>query len=574
VRAVESCPHRAADATGRVTCGLLRDLTGLGEIDSCRVGLDACSACCEYTVPSVYRINPVIASLLSRIAEQAIAGNGVPGCGLAKAVDLKRWADGQLAMLHGPRVTGAERSGGLTSRAALTTAAIIVCRHPGESLSTVVESLRHQAAPVHEITIVDATGDGRIEAEARRFGSHSVGYIRGAAGGVLEAWRLGLDSTKSEVLCFLESCDTPPPDYLERGLALFAAAEIGIVYSDVEYVGERTGRTIAQPFAPHALERYSYIHPASLVRRQALEIGDALSPGEISESNAAWVVWRRVVAAGWHAKKQTAVFRTRRHPEGEPSRADQRGPSHFERASLSASCVSIFAALSGRNRHWDGFAAWLQAQTWPRALCRLILMDTSGSDQFGRRVRHFLGSSGYTDFRYVAQSVAPPGLADLPRVEHLGPVRLACARIYNRMAREVATPFVLVVEDDVVPPVGVIDRLMRGIDSGTAAVAAPYRARLHDRHVVWNDRGENLEMGSGLKPVGGAGFGCILLRREVLIHETFRYGGAEALDFDRAFCRRLRQDRWTIKVDWSQLCEHRHDGLGALDPAPDPAKME
>jgi hypothetical protein len=574
VREVESCPHRAADAAGSTACGLLRALTGLGEIDASRVGRDACRACCEHPLPSAYQINPVIASLVSRVAEQAIADGGRPGCGIVKAADLKHWADGQLVEVHAARGPAAKRGGARATRAVPTVAAIVVCSRPGETLSAVIESVLCQSLPAHEIAVVDAIGDDAVEAEARRFQGAGVKYLRGASMGVLEAWRAGLDLTESEILCFLESGDVPPADYLERGLALFAGALVGIVYSDVEYVGERAGRTFAQPFGVHALERYAYVHPASLVRRQALEISDALSAGRIRESNADWVVWRRVTAAGWHASKQTAVFRTRRHPEGEPRLADERGPSHFERASLAASSVSIFTALSGRTRLWDGFAAWLQAQTWPRAQCRLILMDTSGAEQFGRQVRQFLASCDYPDIRYIAQSVAQAGLADLPRIEHLSPVRLACARIYNRMAREVATPFLLVVEDDIVPPAGVIDRLMRGIDSGTAAVVAPYRSRLHGGYVVWNDRSENLGGGTGLEHVGGAGFGCILLRREVLVHETFRYGGDEPLDFDRAFCRRLRQDRWTIKVDWSQLCEHRHHAPGNGDPRPDQGETE
>ena len=183
-------------------------------------------------------------------------------------------------------------------------------------------------------------------------------------------------------------------------------------------------------------------------------------------------------------------------------------------------------------------------------------MDTSGDAEFGRDVRQFLADSPYPDMRYAAQIVGEPGLADKPRDDHCDAVRLACARIYNRMAREVTTPFVLVLADDIVAPPDVIERLMRAMDQWTGAVGAPYRSRTHGGYVAWNEEGDHLPGGVGVQTIGGCGFGCLLLRRSAFINDTLSYGYAEPADFDIAFCRRLRRDGWTIKIDWSQECRH------------------
>ncbi len=180
-------------------------------------------------------------------------------------------------------------------------------------------------------------------------------------------------------------------------------------------------------------------------------------------------------------------------------------------------------------------------------------MDTSGNAAFGASVRSFPAESRYADVRYVDRVVAEPGLADRPRGPNSAAVRLACARIYNQMVREVTTPYVLVVEDDILPPLGVIDRLLHALDRDTAVVVAPYRGARpralcglgRDRRTPSRRRGhpDDRRLRFRLRAA---------LRTSILRDATFSYGFSEPIDFDPAFCRRLRRDGWTIKIDWSQ----------------------
>ncbi len=90
-----SCPYRedaeVGGASGHIACTLLQAITGLDR-DDCLVGHDACRACCRSPVPSESRINPVIASLLSKATAAVLTSGGRPGCPAGKAASLQDWA--------------------------------------------------------------------------------------------------------------------------------------------------------------------------------------------------------------------------------------------------------------------------------------------------------------------------------------------------------------------------------------------------------------------------------------------------------------------------------------------------
>src|SRR5215213_9153302 len=101
MRAVEACPHRRPRCGGPADCALLHLLAGPGAAAAglCRVGPDACAACCAAPPPAPGRLNPVVASLLARTAERVGAAGGLPGCDAARADDLRRRAHRELQIV-------------------------------------------------------------------------------------------------------------------------------------------------------------------------------------------------------------------------------------------------------------------------------------------------------------------------------------------------------------------------------------------------------------------------------------------------------------------------------------------
>jgi hypothetical protein len=128
-------------------------------------------------------------------------------------------------------------------------------------------------------------------------------------------------------------------------------------------------------------------------------------------------------------------------------------------------------------------------------------------------------------------------------------------RIYNEIRRRVTTNYVLIVEDDVLPPVDAIDRLMRSIDDHTVSVCGAYRSRYQSGYVAWDTQTRVLtEPRDGVQVIGGSGFGCVLLRASVF-RETVLHHGGERGDFDPNFYKDI-DPRWVAKMDWSIRCDH------------------
>ena len=149
MRALETCPYRdqtgATDAPGDAACSLLLELTGLEDRDLCRVGRDACGACCRGPLPSPHRINPVIASLLSKIASGLIASGGRPGCDVGEAEALGRWAEEQISIAFPEDADPVH---------ALVPRAVDSCHHRGEELPRL-----GSAGP----EVIDGEGDRAFE---------------------------------------------------------------------------------------------------------------------------------------------------------------------------------------------------------------------------------------------------------------------------------------------------------------------------------------------------------------------------------------------------------------------------
>lgn len=62
--------------------------------------------------------------------------------------------------------------------------------------------------------------------------------------------------------------------------------------------------------------------------------------------------------------------------------------------------------------------------------------------------------------------------------------------------------------------------------------------------------------GEGVERVGGNGFGCVIIRGEVL-RQTIFTASIDFAAYDNAFYYRLPLTGLRAKIDWSVECEHR-----------------
>ena len=92
--------RRAVRRRGRredAVCGLIQHETGLRDPDDCRVGRDACDACCAERPASHAALNPVVASLIHNLCGAIAARGGAPGLPARRASVLRKRVEILLA---------------------------------------------------------------------------------------------------------------------------------------------------------------------------------------------------------------------------------------------------------------------------------------------------------------------------------------------------------------------------------------------------------------------------------------------------------------------------------------------
>jgi len=438
-------------------------------------------------------------------------------------------------------------------------AVIIPCHNYGKFLAEAIDSVLSQTIlPAEILVIVDRSVDDSFDV-ASRYQDRGVRVVRVEHGNVHDVRRTGFEQTTSNILCFLDADDCLAVDYLERGLVQFDSDDVGIVYSDFELFGSATGvKSFPESFNKSTLHRQNYIHAGSLVRRDALEVTEAFSTvldSRTASCTGDWWLWKCIATGGWSARKQAGRYLYRRHPESALATISGK-LSYFQVAWLAHETFTLFVPLSGRTALWQQMAVFLEQQTWPHNQIRLILLDTSQSSEFSSTVRQWLATCDYVDTRYVRLAVGSPLLADLPRLESANEVRRSMARIYNFLKCELSTELVWILEDDILPPLNVAQKLLEQFDERTVSVAAPYRSRFHPSYVAWD--GNAVSYGNplvGTTEVGGNGFGCTVIRSEEIRRTAFSHA-YRLPDFDHAFYASLQIHGQVAKVNWDVECLH------------------
>lgn len=435
-----------------------------------------------------------------------------------------------------------------TEKKTVPIAVIIPCHNYGRFLEEAIESVRAQTVQPAELLIVnDASTDDTAEI-CERLGVRRIDVDVRSIHGSRAA---GFNATTAPWVSFFDADDILPADYLEQASKQFATG-VGVVFSDCQNFGLRTERL---NFQPGDIGQRNYIHAASLARRIALESARVFDRDIPACTLEDWSIWRAILADGWKAVKSPAVYYYRRHGEGHTVYLTTR--PHYEVAGLAMEKITIAIPLSGRAQWWPRMADWLERQTWPKDQVRLVLVNTSADESFAIQVRGWLASCDYDDIQYVRMDVGLPGLADADRhrEEIYRGVQRAMPRIYNEIRRRVTTNYVLIVEDDVLPPVDAVERLLWSFDQDTVSVSGAYRSRYQAGYVAWDRQCRVLtEPGNGLQVVGGTGFGCVLLRASVF-RETVLHHGGERGDFDPNFFADIDRG-WVAKLDWSVRCDH------------------
>jgi len=144
------------------------------------------------------------------------------------------------------------------------------------------------------------------------------------------------------------------------------------------------------------------------------------------------------------------------------------------------------------------------------------------------------------------------------------------------MALNMGAKYMFWLDTDVLPPVDVIDRLLRDSMKHNAPIVSGLYARRH--HPCFNEMmlyGKDAQGNEGFIPIAegqyekdsvifadAVGFGCVLLKTEILKHVEkpwFRWTEHKTmsgLSEDFYFCKKAREAGFRVVVDTSVVCRH------------------
>lgn len=221
---------------------------------------------------------------------------------------------------------------------------------------------------------------------------------------------------------------------------------------------------------------------------------------------------------------------------------------------------SLCLALSGRSWAWPLTQAFLERQQYDHERLHLIILDTSQDAAFGEMVRAWMDECDYRNTTYFQKNVGRPGIADLPRLEHIQELCRTCVQIYNLFAAVADGQTVFFLEDDVIPPDDAYLRLKRLLTPDIATVTGHYLQRHIKPHESiewdWTEHGKIRYTGrTGISSIGGNGFGCLAMHGDMLRNTVFR-SGPDWQNYDHNFYVDLKERGGKALIDWDCVCKH------------------
>jgi glycosyltransferase involved in cell wall biosynthesis len=177
---------------------------------------------------------------------------------------------------------------------------VIPCYNHGAMLREALASVEEaRNANVFEVIIVD---DGSSEPETTRILNEvaEAGYCveRQPNRGVGAARNAGIRLAKGEFILPLDSDNRLRDVYLNEGMSLLKKhSSIGVIYTDAEYFGEKSGRWHVPNFNLSSLVRMNFIDACALYRKKLWEELGGYDEQAVCIGLEDWDFWLRVA---WH----------------------------------------------------------------------------------------------------------------------------------------------------------------------------------------------------------------------------------------------------------------------------------
>lgn len=386
------------------------------------------------------------------------------------------------------------------------------------------------------------------------------------------ARNVGLAATTADWVIFWDADNVMRPGFLAAAEAATRSAgpEVGIVYTDIEYVDahrQHPHRWGLPEYDYWRLRASNFIDTASVWRRGAVELAGGWPTGLASFED--WALALEVTRRGWTARKRPGPpVEIRRHPD---SRSEARTRSGARRGDVwPVRTLAIASLLAGRDSTYERWERFLRTAELPRRTS-LYVVDNSGDPAFGARVQRTCAElASARDLAQVTVLVRPEQHVPQPEQGYFDRARhLHVARLYSDLFPRISEDLTLTLEDDVEPPPDAIRRLVELLGvvewGNVGAVAGAYD--MADGYLCagrpgwgWGDRIPWRDVGDGPLEAGCVGGGCTLWAGWALAAAPVSFRWAEGLGWDGSLCTDLRRRGHRIQVHGGVRCLHHIHG--------------
>jgi glycosyltransferase involved in cell wall biosynthesis len=188
---------------------------------------------------------------------------------------------------------------------------VVTCYDLGAYLQEALESVaRHFTRDEVEVVVVD---DGSTDPATRAViaGLDRARYVvvEQDNQGLARARNNGIRRASGAYIIPLDADNRLHPVFVERAMAVLdARPEVGIVYGDAMYVGERSGRWVVGPYDFKRLLRSNYIDACACFRRSVWERAGGYDEHMPYMGWEDWDLWLRCSALGIQFHYEAEVF--------------------------------------------------------------------------------------------------------------------------------------------------------------------------------------------------------------------------------------------------------------------------
>jgi len=196
---------------------------------------------------------------------------------------------------------------------------VIPCYNQGEYILEAITSVQACPEPVYEIVIVNDVSNDPLTIKVLNY-LRSKGFKiidHAQNGGLSQARNTGIQQAQGRYILPLDADNKIKPNYITKAIQILDAhPEIGVVYGDVEYIGDKTGILHVPEFDINRLAVGNFIDACAVIRRSLwADCGgyDTKIPDRLGYED--WDLWLTAAAKGWkfyHEPEVLFEYRVRR----------------------------------------------------------------------------------------------------------------------------------------------------------------------------------------------------------------------------------------------------------------------